>query len=140
MTVYSDVEKHFRLQPIARIDVADPVQGQWYTVVEVRGPARIISMMMRQDNEPGSAQDIEARLTIDGLVLSKADDGVSSGTWNHYWVNLEDENLGSTSARVNAGYYTAIHVRSHFKFEIRLRSAGDTGQYIRGRVRYEKLE
>lgn len=51
------------------VNVAPPIQNQWYTVFEDED-VRVIRAQMRQTNGASAALDVEWRYTVDGLVYA----------------------------------------------------------------------
>ena len=115
-----------------------PVAGTWYTILDTTVNDRVKYIATKQKNDEVGAEDVEVRVTADGVVLvgavAQADD-----TWSYWYLTPTADTFTAGVAIVNAAYYTDFRAQS-IKVEVRQTSAVGTTPILDGRVQYATLE
>lgn len=118
-----------------------PLMNEWYTVVDVAYPVRILWHTLRQEHDEAGAKTVAARWTLDGNVYYVSWDALDDTI---YWIYRNylhslggSQGLTYTTDEFNGAKYTCK--RAHAcKIEVSLRTFPGTNQELESWVTLER--
>jgi len=126
----------FEHQPDATLSQANPVQNQWYTVLDVKKGVKVYSVVILVWT---ASETLEVRVTIDGQVLVGS---VEATHTTYYYVHHKLYAAAASALAIDGnifllGHYPPLEGRE-VKVEVRKTTAAGTGT-LDARVVYAKL-
>lgn len=137
--MYTPARFHYEKQGIATLNQAAPTQNLYYDVLAETHYVRLIYVNIYQNNDDVAAKDIQARITMDGVVSTCL---ITALNGTAYYLHLAPTT--DTTWSYNTGAYNAAWTtdpRGHtVQVELRITSVNGTNQTLTGHVQYETLE
>lgn len=126
-----------RLQPLATLTQAAPVQNTYYTILDTVLDARIYAIGVRIQD---TGETLQVRLTIDGLVIESAAVACVAGQNNLIVIDNDclpamNEYTITTGINSYASYSQLLVEGRSVKIEVRKTTAAGAGT-LYGRVQY----
>ncbi len=124
----------FKLQTDESLDQANPVQNQWYPIMDAKNNVRLLVCRVSIET---TSEDIEVRWTIDGITLSQTQAAAVAGTAYFLYKWFSGSALVFTTSNSLALQYTFLECRSA-KVEIRKTTNNGSGN-LKGNVTYAQM-
>jgi hypothetical protein len=143
-------------KPFVTVDIAPPVQSQWYDVVDLKGGVKIHTLKFFQTQTEAGELELALEITVDGVVTTltaSCESGKTNylynracgGDWGYmtYTDSVMDSCFcGPTlfDAAMSAYILSQPYECGSFKVRVRLNDAVGTNQALGVYVTYSKLE
>lgn len=130
----------WKKQPIAIKEMAPPTLNEWHTILDTTEDVRALFISLVQTNTETGAKNVNIKITIDGITLTKATDlSAIHATYYYAYIGSNVDALAIITTFVLPCYYYPLEGQS-MKVEMRITSALGTAQTLYGYVQYETLE
>ena len=110
-------------------------QNTWYTILDKtdQGRFRLITLYAMTED---TGETLEAKLTIDGLTLTKSNACLADTGYNVYKSPTADGLVwGAANTPLNTAYYNCLECKTGFKYELQKTSNNGNGT-LNGSVVY----